>query len=216
MRLAAALRARVRADNTHEKGGSAKGRIKVSFSLTHCDALAHSLSLSLSLSLSHTQLAKVIAPRDCAARIYTRGSPARRPVPTPARNEQRAISLLLNACHKSPRAPSRPPLPPLPSRRVFCELFPEAAAAAAATTTTTTTATTATPCNSSVRRDVAAASLSLSAAFLCCFRCLITRFPRGSLRQARRVYNAGCNLYLKRSELWLSRIFRKCVSYAKM
>lgn len=43
--------------------------------------------------------------------------PSRNPVwvparlPHPSRNEQRAISLLLNACHKSPRAPSTPPLP---------------------------------------------------------------------------------------------------------
>lgn len=36
---------------------------------------------------------------------------SRQRLPHPSRNEQRAISLLLNACHKSPRAPSTPPLP---------------------------------------------------------------------------------------------------------
>lgn len=36
---------------------------------------------------------------------------SRQRLPHPSRNEQRAISLLLNACHKSPRAPSTPPMP---------------------------------------------------------------------------------------------------------
>lgn len=53
---------------------------------------------------------------------------SRQRLPHPSRNEQRAISLLLNACHKSPRAPSTPPLPsyalstshpPLPPPSVF-------------------------------------------------------------------------------------------------
>ena len=44
-----------------------------------------------------------------------RVGPTRFPsLPHPSRNEQRAISLLLNACHKSPRVPSAP-LPPCPS-----------------------------------------------------------------------------------------------------
>lgn len=74
---------------------------------------------------------EVIAPRDCRCIVHratlhpaagsstgTAGtssslepplSPTRFPPPLtpPSRNEQRAISLLLNACHKSPRAPSR-------------------------------------------------------------------------------------------------------------
>lgn len=79
---------------------------------------------------------EVIAPRDCRCIVHratlhpaagsstgTAGtssslepplSPTRFPPPLtpPSRNEQRAISLLLNACHKSPRAPSRSFLPP--------------------------------------------------------------------------------------------------------
>lgn len=82
---------------------------------------------------------EVIAPRDCRCIVHratlhpaagsstgTAGtsssleppsSPTRFPPPLtpPSRNEQRAISLLLNACHKSPRAPSRSfLLPPIP------------------------------------------------------------------------------------------------------
>lgn len=79
---------------------------------------------------------EVIAPRDCRCIVHratlhpaagsstgTAGtssnlepplSPTRFPPPLtpPSRNEQRAISLLLNACHKSPRAPSRSSLLP--------------------------------------------------------------------------------------------------------
>lgn len=84
---------------------------------------------------------KVIAPRDCWCilhRTILRPAALRAPPPVPSatsnphrvplgshhplhplppsplppwRNEQRAISLLLNACHKSPRAPSRSPSP---------------------------------------------------------------------------------------------------------
>lgn len=41
------------------------------------------------------------------------------PLHLPWRNEQRAISLLLNACHKSPRAPSRSPSLPAPIFHLF-------------------------------------------------------------------------------------------------
>lgn len=79
---------------------------------------------------------EVIAPRDCwcilhrttlrpaassatstSSSLEPPSSPTRFPPPLapPWRNEQRAISLLLNACHKSPRAPSRSPSPPRPS-----------------------------------------------------------------------------------------------------
>lgn len=75
---------------------------------------------------------EVIAPRDCwcilhrttlrpaagsatstSSSLEPPSSPTRFPSPLapPWRNEQRAISLLLNACHKSPRAPSRSPSP---------------------------------------------------------------------------------------------------------
>lgn len=52
------------------------------------------------------------APSSCASnnRVETPCG-SRQRLPHPSRNEQRAISLLLNACHKSPRAPSTPPLP---------------------------------------------------------------------------------------------------------
>lgn len=82
---------------------------------------------------------EVIAPRDCwcilhrttlrpAASSATStsileppSSPTRFPPPLapPRRNEQRAISLLLNACHKSPRAPSRSPSPPASILQLF-------------------------------------------------------------------------------------------------
>lgn len=50
------------------------------------------------------------APSSCASESKPPCG-SRQRLPHPSRNEQRAISLLLNACHKSPRAPSTPPLP---------------------------------------------------------------------------------------------------------
>lgn len=67
------------------------------------------------------------APSSCASESKPPCG-SRQRLPHPSRNEQRAISLLLNACHKSPRAPSTPPLPsyalstshpPLPPPSVF-------------------------------------------------------------------------------------------------
>lgn len=89
---------------------------------------------------------EVIAPRDCwcippcapprapppvppaASNPHRVPLGSHRPLhPPPWRNEQRAISLLLNACHKSPRAPSRSPSsrahPPPATLSRFSPLF---------------------------------------------------------------------------------------------
>jgi len=85
-----------------------------------CRRIAHRAILrpAAESSTSESGRARYLQPRTPVESRSVPTTPCTTPSQPPPleRNEQRAISLLLNACHKSPRAPSRPLSPsPTPS-----------------------------------------------------------------------------------------------------